>query len=116
LPENGRSARGVTTGFDLNWVAAMIFMVIIGGIGTLEGPILGTVIYYGIRELLTSAFAPIGKLVPDHPRQHCRGHNAGRAPGYLALCSRSLRHQVVENLAQTAGRHRSLNNDLPNQT
>jgi branched-chain amino acid transport system permease protein len=60
LPENGRSARGVTTGFDLNWVAAMIFMVIIGAIGTLEGPILGAVIYYGIRELLTSAFAPSG--------------------------------------------------------
>ncbi len=38
----------------------MILMVIIDGIGTLEGPILGTVICYGIRELLTSAFALSG--------------------------------------------------------
>jgi branched-chain amino acid transport system permease protein len=27
----------VTASFDLNWVVAMIFIVIIGGIGTLEG-------------------------------------------------------------------------------
>jgi len=50
----------VTTGFDLNWVVAMIFIVIIGGIGTLEGPIIGTIIYYGIRELLTNVFALSG--------------------------------------------------------
>ena len=50
----------VTTGFDLNWVVAMIFIVIIGGIGTLEGPIVGTAIYYGIRELLTNVLALSG--------------------------------------------------------
>jgi branched-chain amino acid transport system permease protein len=50
----------VTTGFDLNWVVAMIFIVIIGGIGTLEGPIIGTAIYYGIRELLTNVLALSG--------------------------------------------------------
>lgn len=50
----------VTTAFDLNWVVAMIFIVIIGGIGTLEGPIIGTVIYYGIRELFTGVFALSG--------------------------------------------------------
>jgi branched-chain amino acid transport system permease protein len=50
----------VTTAFDLNWVVAMIFIVIIGGIGTLEGPIVGTVIYYGIRELFTNVFALSG--------------------------------------------------------
>jgi branched-chain amino acid transport system permease protein len=46
----------VTSGFDLNWAVAMIFIVIIGGIGTLEGPIIGTAIYYGVRELFTNAF------------------------------------------------------------
>jgi branched-chain amino acid transport system permease protein len=50
----------VTTAFDLNWVVAMIFIVIIGGIGTLEGPIVGTVIYYGMRELFTNVFALSG--------------------------------------------------------
>jgi branched-chain amino acid transport system permease protein len=50
----------VTTGFDLNWVVAMIFIVVIGGIGTMEGPIVGTAIYYGVRELLTNVFALSG--------------------------------------------------------
>jgi branched-chain amino acid transport system permease protein len=30
----------------------VIFMVVIGGIGTLEGPIIGMLIYFGLRELL----------------------------------------------------------------
>jgi branched-chain amino acid transport system permease protein len=47
----------VTTAFDLNWVVAMIFIVIIGGIGTLEGPIVGTIVYYGVRELFVNLFA-----------------------------------------------------------
>jgi len=38
----------------------MIFIVIIGGIGTLEGPIIGTSVYYGVRELFTNAFALSG--------------------------------------------------------
>lgn len=42
--------------FDPNWVVAMMFIVLIGGIGTLEGPILGTVIYFALRELVTVAF------------------------------------------------------------
>jgi len=50
----------VTTAFDLNWVVAMIFIVIIGGIGTLEGPIVGTIVYYGVRELFANLFALSG--------------------------------------------------------
>jgi len=46
--------------FDPNWVVAMMFIVIIGGIGTLEGPILGVVIYFALRELLTVAFGLTG--------------------------------------------------------
>jgi len=38
----------------------MIFIVIIGGIGTLEGPIIGTAIYYGLRELFTNVFGLSG--------------------------------------------------------
>jgi branched-chain amino acid transport system permease protein len=50
----------VTAGFDLNWVVAMIFIVIIGGIGTIEGPIVGAIIYYGIRQLFTNVLALSG--------------------------------------------------------
>jgi branched-chain amino acid transport system permease protein len=40
-------------GFSVNdWTVVVIFMVVIGGIGTLEGPIIGMLIYFGLRELL----------------------------------------------------------------
>ena len=42
--------------FDPNWVVEMMFIVLIGGIGTLEGPVLGAVIYFALRELVTIAF------------------------------------------------------------
>ena len=42
--------------FDPNWVVGMMFIVIIGGIGTLEGPILGVVVYFALREALTVVF------------------------------------------------------------
>jgi len=42
--------------FDPNWVVAMMIIVIIGGIGTLEGPILGVIIYFTLREVLTVVF------------------------------------------------------------
>jgi branched-chain amino acid transport system permease protein len=34
----------------------MMIIVIIGGIGTLEGPILGVIIYFALREALTVVF------------------------------------------------------------
>jgi branched-chain amino acid transport system permease protein len=39
--------------FDIGWVGAMIFIVVVGGMGTLEGPILGTLIYIVLRESFT---------------------------------------------------------------
>jgi branched-chain amino acid transport system permease protein len=43
--------------FSVQWTAFMIFIVVIGGIGTVEGPILGTLIFFVIREYL-SDFGP----------------------------------------------------------
>jgi branched-chain amino acid transport system permease protein len=41
------------SGFSLqDWTVVVIFMVVIGGIGTIEGPILGLLIYFGLRQLL----------------------------------------------------------------
>ena len=39
--------------FDLSWVVSAIFIVVIGGIGSIEGPILGTLIFFLMRELLS---------------------------------------------------------------
>tara|TARA_B100000315_G_scaffold104284_1_gene95535 strand:+ start:7468 stop:8481 length:1014 start_codon:yes stop_codon:yes gene_type:complete len=38
--------------FDINWTTTVIFIVVIGGIGTIEGPILGTIIFFLLREPL----------------------------------------------------------------
>jgi branched-chain amino acid transport system permease protein len=38
--------------FDPNWAVAAVFIVVIGGIGTVEGPIIGTAVFFGLRWLL----------------------------------------------------------------
>lgn len=38
--------------FDLNWVVAATFIVVIGGIGSVEGPIVGAAIFFALRWLL----------------------------------------------------------------
>jgi branched-chain amino acid transport system permease protein len=40
-------------GFSINdWTVVVIFMVVIGGIGTIEGPFIGMLVYIILRELL----------------------------------------------------------------
>jgi branched-chain amino acid transport system permease protein len=38
--------------FALNWTALMIFIVVIGGIGTVEGPIIGAVVLFALQQWL----------------------------------------------------------------
>lgn len=38
--------------FSIGWTASTIFIVVIGGLGTLEGPIVGTVVFFLLREAL----------------------------------------------------------------
>ena len=40
-------------GFSLQWSALMIFAVVIGGLGTIEGPIIGAVIFFALQQLLS---------------------------------------------------------------
>jgi branched-chain amino acid transport system permease protein len=37
--------------FSLNWTAVAIFTSVLGGIGTLEGPLVGTVLYFLLRQV-----------------------------------------------------------------
>ena len=49
--------------FSVNdWTAFVIFIVVIGGIGTLEGPIIGTLLFFALREVLAD-FGTIYLLV-----------------------------------------------------
>jgi branched-chain amino acid transport system permease protein len=38
-----------TSAFSVQWTAYMIFMVLVGGLGTFEGPIIGAIIFYLIQ-------------------------------------------------------------------
>ena len=40
--------------FNVQWTAEMAFAVIIGGLGTIEGPILGTIVYMVLQQTLAS--------------------------------------------------------------
>ncbi|HOV03273.1 MAG TPA: branched-chain amino acid ABC transporter permease [Hyphomicrobiales bacterium] len=38
--------------FSMDWSVIMFFVVVIGGIGTIEGPIVGALVYFALREFL----------------------------------------------------------------
>jgi branched-chain amino acid transport system permease protein len=40
--------------FSVQWTAEMAFTVIIGGLGTIEGPIIGTIVYMVLQQTLQS--------------------------------------------------------------
>jgi branched-chain amino acid transport system permease protein len=40
--------------YSVQWSAYMIFVVLIGGIGTLEGPIIGTIVFFTLQQTLAS--------------------------------------------------------------
>jgi branched-chain amino acid transport system permease protein len=88
------------SGFDVNWMVIMLFIAVIGGIGTLEGPAIGTAIYFATREMLplegswylvliggvavaTMLLAPRGiwgYLGPKLAKSRARRRNGGHAP------------------------------------
>jgi branched-chain amino acid transport system permease protein len=43
------------TYFNVQWTAYMLFMVLVGGIGTFEGPILGAVLFFTIETFFGAA-------------------------------------------------------------
>ena len=47
------------TAFSVNdWTAFIIFIVVIGGVGTIEGPIVGTIVFFALRQ----AFSDLGSI------------------------------------------------------
>ena len=39
--------------FSVNWTAFAIFMVVIGGIGRIEGPLVGALIFFALNKFLS---------------------------------------------------------------
>ena len=48
--------------FSVQWSAFMIFMVVVGGVGTIEGPILGAILFWFMREALAD-YGPLYLIV-----------------------------------------------------
>jgi len=44
---------GPNSVFGINWTARMIFMVLVGGLGTFEGPIIGAVVLYLLQTYVS---------------------------------------------------------------
>jgi branched-chain amino acid transport system permease protein len=42
-----------TAAFSINWTAYAIFIVVIGGFGTIEGPLIGSIIYFALLQNLS---------------------------------------------------------------
>jgi branched-chain amino acid transport system permease protein len=42
-----------TAAFSINWTAFALFIVVIGGFGTIEGPIIGAVVYFSLQQTLS---------------------------------------------------------------
>ena len=41
--------------FDPGWTAEMLFICLIGGVGTIEGPVIGAIVYFAAREALQNS-------------------------------------------------------------
>lgn len=41
--------------FDPNWAAEMLFICLIGGVATVEGPVVGTIVYFAARGMLENS-------------------------------------------------------------
>lgn len=50
-----------TAAFDINWMVITVFVTIIGGIGRLSGPFLGTILFFTLRETLS--FTPGATMI-----------------------------------------------------
>ena len=76
------------TAFSVNdWTAFVIFITVIGGIGRVEGPIVGTIVFFLLRQTLAD-LGSIYLLMLGAGRH--RGH-AERAQGPLGPRRRPLR-------------------------
>jgi branched-chain amino acid transport system permease protein len=85
----------------MDWTAYVIFIVVIGGIGTIEGPIIGVIVFYLMQTYLSSYgtwyLILLGALaIVDH---------AVRAQGHLGLRLRTMGPGAVSGAPQPEGHH-----------
>ena len=105
------------TAFSANdWTAFIIFIVVIGGIGTIEGPIVGTIIFFALRQTFSDLGSVYLLMLGDRGHRHhdtraARLVGIGRSPVWLEAVSarppRSIynlaRQQIGKQHVQEAG-------------
>lgn len=86
--------------FAINWTITVVFIVVIGGLGTIEGPLIGTVIYFLLRDTLSDygswyliVFGALAIAVMLLMRQGIWGFVRQRFGLELFPVQRRLRHQ-----------------------
>ena len=85
--------------FSINWTAYVIFIVVIGGLGSVEGPILGTLVFFPLRR----ATLRLRGVVRD-PTRHAGGGGDARAPaGALGHGGRAVGPAVLSGGTTGAG-------------
>ena len=74
--------------FSVQWTAYMIFMVLVGGLGTFEGPMLGALVLFVIQEQFVDQGAgtwSASALPRSCSRSSCRAVHVGNTRGALRL-------------------------------
>ncbi len=82
-----------TSIFNIQYSVYMLFMVLIGGMGTIEGPVLGALLLFALQETLSAYGAwylvIVGGLAVAATLAASRGHGGSPASGSAGRCSRS---------------------------
>ena len=88
--------------FAINWTITIVFIVVIGGLGTIEGPLIGTVIFFLLRDTLADygswyliVFGALAIVVMLLMRQGIWGFVRQRFGLELFPLQRRLRHPAI---------------------
>jgi branched-chain amino acid transport system permease protein len=92
--------------FAIHWTITVVFIVVIGGLGTIEGPIIGTAIYFLLRDTLSDygswyliVFGALAIVVMLLMRQGIWGFVAHKFDLALFPVQRRLRHPATRAAA-----------------
>jgi len=88
--------------FSINWTITVVFIVVIGGLGTIEGPLIGTLIFFVLRDTLSDygswyliVFGALAIVVMLLMRQGIWGFVRQRFGLELFPVQRRLRHPSI---------------------
>ena len=95
--------------FSINWTAYLIFITVIGGVGTIEGPIIGTLIYFVLRETTSKygewyfiAYGLLAIVVTIWSPRGIYGYVAQKTNFFIFPLQRKLKFAPGSDLAETA--------------